>query len=496
MSSIAPRAPPRSAGCGCSAPPLPPRPPRRTRPPPGGNGGPGQDAAATSGRQGARAASPGPERCVTSGARVPARRARTMPAREALAAHSPAGSRGLSLGRPSPLPRQRLLDALRRRPGRGAPRGALRGPPGSEGRGGGGHNGARGAEAPEPSERPVPGEKRGGRRGPGEAAAEGSLGSGTRRGSAGGAAEELRQRLTRKQWRSRQKNKRRPKNKFKAIAGVGSREPSGSRPPASSAAEEPPDGRGGLVLDTEAPSGQTPSLRQRLESRLDAARFRYINQQLYTRSSQEAAQLFQEDPEALAVYHRGFALQAARWPERPVERFVRYLRRRPASLVVADFGCGDCTLARSLPNRVHCFDLAALDSRVTVCDMAQGDAAGGRGGKPLRGRAGLPGGAGPAGLPAGLQGRWRAGGRAGPRPAPSYRFFLRRTSRAATSTPSSCARRRRRRRRKRNCAAWHCGPASTSAGDALPPSLPPNKGSSCSRVAAPVWLSGKCRRGG
>ncbi|KAM6447804.1 ribosomal RNA-processing protein 8 isoform 4-T4 [Liasis olivaceus] len=371
MSSIAPRAPPRSAGCGCSAPPLPPRPPRRTRPPPGGNGGPGQDAAATSGRQGARAASPGPERCVTSGARVPARRARTMPAREALAAHSPAGSRGLSLGRPSPLPRQRLLDALRRRPGRGAPRGALRGPPGSEGRGGGGHNGARGAEAPEPSERPVPGEKRGGRRGPGEAAAEGSLGSGTRRGSAGGAAEELRQRLTRKQWRSRQKNKRRPKNKFKAIAGVGSREPSGSRPPASSAAEEPPDGRGGLVLDTEAPSGQTPSLRQRLESRLDAARFRYINQQLYTRSSQEAAQLFQEDPEALAVYHRGFALQAARWPERPVERFVRYLRRRPASLVVADFGCGDCTLARSLPNRVHCFDLAALDSRVTVCDMAQ-----------------------------------------------------------------------------------------------------------------------------
>ncbi|XP_013912920.1 PREDICTED: ribosomal RNA-processing protein 8 [Thamnophis sirtalis] len=94
---------------------------------------------------------------------------------------------------------------------------------------------------------------------------------------------------------------------------------------------------------------------------------------LYTRSSQQAAQLFREDPEALAVYHRGFALQAASWPERPVERFVHYLHHRsgPASLVVADFGCGDCTLARSLPNRVHCFDLAALDPRVIVCDMAQ-----------------------------------------------------------------------------------------------------------------------------
>lgn len=44
---------------------------------------------------------------------------------------------------------------------------------------------------------------------------------------------------------------------------------------------------------------------------------------------------------------------------------------RPASLVVADFGCGDCRLASSVRNPVHCFDLAALDPRVTVCDMAE-----------------------------------------------------------------------------------------------------------------------------
>lgn len=46
-------------------------------------------------------------------------------------------------------------------------------------------------------------------------------------------------------------------------------------------------------------------------------------------------------------------------------------RQRPASLVVADFGCGDCRLASSIRNTVHCFDLASLDPRVTVCDMAQ-----------------------------------------------------------------------------------------------------------------------------
>lgn len=39
--------------------------------------------------------------------------------------------------------------------------------------------------------------------------------------------------------------------------------------------------------------------------------------------------------------------------------------------MVADFGCGDCRLASSIRNPVHCFDLASLDPRVTVCDMAQ-----------------------------------------------------------------------------------------------------------------------------
>ncbi|XP_039203954.1 ribosomal RNA-processing protein 8 [Crotalus tigris] len=275
-----------------------------------------------------------------------------MPARRSLAAESIAR-------RASLLSRQRSRAGLRRRLRSRAPRGlaGVEPPPGKSAAGGG----RRGHEAAESAVcAPVPGEKRSGRRVTGEmAAVEGSQVSSSWYDR---AAPGLRQQLTRKQWRNQQKNKRRQKNKFKASNG---------QPPASSEAEEPPDDQGSLTPDTEVPSRQTPSLRQRLESRLDAARFRYINQLLYTHSSQEAAQLFQEDPEALAVYHRGFALQAARWPERPVEHFVHYLRRRPASLVVADFGCGDCTLARSLPNRVHCFDLAALDPRVTVCDMAQ-----------------------------------------------------------------------------------------------------------------------------
>ena len=39
------------------------------------------------------------------------------------------------------------------------------------------------------------------------------------------------------------------------------------------------------------------------------------------------------------------------------------------SMVVADFGCGDAKIARSVPNVVHSFDLVALNSHVTACDI-------------------------------------------------------------------------------------------------------------------------------
>ncbi|NXW48110.1 RRP8 protein, partial [Nyctiprogne leucopyga] len=147
--------------------------------------------------------------------------------------------------------------------------------------------------------------------------------------------------------------------------------------PQAGAGEEPGPGAAGLTgpdLDAApapAGAGRSAALRARMEERLLSARFRFINQQLYTCSSRDAARLFQTDPGAFEIYHRGFARQVGRWPENPVHRIVRYLRRRPASLVVADFGCGDCTIARSVKNEVHSFDLVPLSPRVTVCDMAE-----------------------------------------------------------------------------------------------------------------------------
>ncbi|XP_073940921.1 ribosomal RNA-processing protein 8 isoform X2 [Castor canadensis] len=167
--------------------------------------------------------------------------------------------------------------------------------------------------------------------------------------------------LSRKQWRNRQKNKRRHKNKFRPPH-------TSDQVPVETKTEEtemPP------ALRSDSHEARAGALRARMTQRLDGARFRYLNEQLYSGTSSAAQRLFQEDPEAFLLYHQGFQKQMKKWPLQPVDQIARDLRRRPASLVVADFGCGDCRLASSIRNPVHCFDLASLDPRVTVCDMAQ-----------------------------------------------------------------------------------------------------------------------------
>ncbi|KAL4648535.1 ribosomal RNA-processing protein 8 [Arapaima gigas] len=120
-----------------------------------------------------------------------------------------------------------------------------------------------------------------------------------------------------------------------------------------------------------AVTDRSAALRARMEQRLEAARFRYINEQLYSSSSKEAVHMFKQDPEAFDIYHRGFTAQVQHWPTNPLDAIIAYIKRKPASLVVADFGCGDCKIARSVKNKVHSFDLAPICDLVTVCDMAK-----------------------------------------------------------------------------------------------------------------------------
>nr|XP_057936521.1 ribosomal RNA-processing protein 8 isoform X2 [Doryrhamphus excisus] len=124
------------------------------------------------------------------------------------------------------------------------------------------------------------------------------------------------------------------------------------------------------VASEEAKHKRSASFRSRMEQRLESARFRYVNEVLYSSTSGEATRMFQQDPEAFWVYHRGYMAQVQRWPTNPVDAIIAYIRQKPSSLVVADFGCGDCKIGRSVKNKVHSFDLAATCDLVTVCDMA------------------------------------------------------------------------------------------------------------------------------
>ena len=126
---------------------------------------------------------------------------------------------------------------------------------------------------------------------------------------------------------------------------------------------------GGTAKEASAPLATRPQSSKAL-SKLEGAQFRWINEQLYTMTSQQARELFEKEEDLFVAYHRGFAAQAAKWPLNPLDKVVGFVRQLPSEAVVADFGCGEAVLARSVPQTVHSFDFVACNDRVTACDMA------------------------------------------------------------------------------------------------------------------------------
>lgn len=111
-------------------------------------------------------------------------------------------------------------------------------------------------------------------------------------------------------------------------------------------------------------------LSKKMTSKIDGARFRWINEQLYTIKGDKAKEMFDRDPSLFDVYHKGFTTQTAKWPVNPLDRVISYVQTLPKSCIIADFGCGEARLAQTVTNTVHSFDLVAANDNVTACDMA------------------------------------------------------------------------------------------------------------------------------
>lgn len=154
----------------------------------------------------------------------------------------------------------------------------------------------------------------------------------------------------------------------------------------------------------------TPSLtplQQKMRAKLSSARFRHINEILYTTPSAASHSLFASQPEMYSEYHIGFRQQVQVWPENPVNVFVRALQdrsrikferghnkkwnstekgllplprdREDGICTVADLGCGDAKIAGAINHqkprgkgkvRVLSYDLQASTPDVTVADIA------------------------------------------------------------------------------------------------------------------------------
>ena len=129
------------------------------------------------------------------------------------------------------------------------------------------------------------------------------------------------------------------------------------------------------VIQSEAPppliasSSLTP-LQRKMLNKLNGSRFRWINEQLYTTTSDKALEMISKQPELYEEYHTGFASQVENWPENPVDIMIREIVYRGITkninapggfrsgegdwdkddkrIVVADMGCGEANLAKEI----------------------------------------------------------------------------------------------------------------------------------------------------
>mmetsp|Transcript_27204 Transcript_27204/g.105955 ORF Transcript_27204/g.105955 Transcript_27204/m.105955 type:complete len:264 (+) Transcript_27204:35-826(+) len=106
-----------------------------------------------------------------------------------------------------------------------------------------------------------------------------------------------------------------------------------------------------------------------MRKRLESGTFRQINERLYSVTGKDAFSFMEADPKQFSIYHSGYREQVKKWPRNPLDDIIRMVKKQPSSYMVADFGCGEARLAREVKQRVHSFDLVAINENVTACNM-------------------------------------------------------------------------------------------------------------------------------
>lgn len=166
------------------------------------------------------------------------------------------------------------------------------------------------------------------------------------------------------------------------------------------------------------PASKLTPMQAAMRQKLVSARFRHLNETLYTAPSTTSLELFSQNPDMFDDYHSGFRQQVTTWPENPVESFIRVLRERGSikapksqkqmfrdkkrgkeqqpdgtvakpglaplprtngTCIIADLGCGDARMAEILTEsgdfrkhnlKILSYDLQSTKPLVTKADIA------------------------------------------------------------------------------------------------------------------------------
>jgi len=124
------------------------------------------------------------------------------------------------------------------------------------------------------------------------------------------------------------------------------------------------------TVTIESNADELTPLQSKMQKKLQGSRFRWINEKLYRCDTNAAVKLFRDDPSLFEEYHAGYRNQVSKWPVNPLGTIIKFFKKKPRDWIVGDFGCGDCVLAKSIPQQCYSFDLVKADDLVTVCDMA------------------------------------------------------------------------------------------------------------------------------
>ncbi|CAD5227198.1 unnamed protein product [Bursaphelenchus xylophilus] len=117
----------------------------------------------------------------------------------------------------------------------------------------------------------------------------------------------------------------------------------------------------------------TEATSENLQEKLAASQFRFLNEQLYTKPSKDAVEIFKADRASFQAYHKGYAAQVKKWPMNPLDNIILDLQELPKGTKVADMGCGEALIHQKLGSHldVQSFDLVAANDNVTECDITK-----------------------------------------------------------------------------------------------------------------------------